>query len=184
MRVSILVTGGAGFIATTLIAASAGAWRDRTGFDKYVQGVGRQFGGLSAQPGLNIVAASICRCQCGSDDTFHLSPGYGGTRRRRDFSMRPVRPLTSRRHGGDRKMSSRCFLFQPRRVKLVSEPTIAAAVGKFLARAVLFCFPNVVGVPATQGVLLHFIRRLKKDCGQLQVVGTALNGNPICMYLI
>lgn len=56
-------------------------------------------------------------------------------------------------------------------MKLASEALITAAVEKFLRRAVLFRFPNVVGVPATHGVLLDFIRRLKADRGQLDVLG-------------
>jgi UDP-glucose 4-epimerase len=37
--------------------------------------------------------------------------------------------------------------------------------------ALLFRFPNVVGVPATHGVILDFVRRLAKDAKELQVFG-------------
>jgi UDP-glucose 4-epimerase len=56
-------------------------------------------------------------------------------------------------------------------MKLASEALITAAAEKFLDRAVLFRFPNVVGVPATHGVLLDFIRRLKQDRTKLKVLG-------------
>lgn len=56
-------------------------------------------------------------------------------------------------------------------MKLASEALITAAAEKFLERAALFRFPNVVGVPATHGVLLDFIRRLKQDRATLKVLG-------------
>ena len=56
-------------------------------------------------------------------------------------------------------------------MKLASEALITAAAEKFLERALLFRFPNVVGAPATHGVLLDFIRRLKVDPARLQVLG-------------
>ena len=56
-------------------------------------------------------------------------------------------------------------------MKLASEALITAAAETFLDRALLFRFPNVVGVPATHGVLLDFIRRLKADPKRLQVLG-------------
>lgn len=56
-------------------------------------------------------------------------------------------------------------------MKLASEAAIAAAVEKFLDVALLFRFPNVVGVPATHGVILDFVRRLASDPTELQVLG-------------
>jgi len=56
-------------------------------------------------------------------------------------------------------------------MKLASEALITAAAEKFLSRALLFRFPNVVGVPATHGVLLDFMRRLKIDSSYLTVLG-------------
>jgi UDP-glucose 4-epimerase len=63
-------------------------------------------------------------------------------------------------------------------MKLASEALIAAAAEQFLSRAVLFRFPNVVGVPATHGVLLDFVRRLKADRRQLQVLGDGTQRKP------
>ncbi len=56
-------------------------------------------------------------------------------------------------------------------MKLASEAAISAAAEKFLDVALLFRFPNVVGVPATHGVLLDFMRRLRQDRCVLQVLG-------------
>lgn len=56
-------------------------------------------------------------------------------------------------------------------MKLASEAIITAAVEKFLGRALLFRFPNVVGLPATHGVILDFIRRLRSDPDHLDVLG-------------
>jgi UDP-glucose 4-epimerase len=56
-------------------------------------------------------------------------------------------------------------------MKLASEAIVTAAVEKFLTRALLFRFPNVVGLPATHGVILDFIRRLRSDADCLEVLG-------------
>lgn len=59
-------------------------------------------------------------------------------------------------------------------MKLASEAMITAAAEKFLGRALLFRFPNVVGLPATHGVILDFIRRLRSNPGCLEVLGDGL----------
>lgn len=56
-------------------------------------------------------------------------------------------------------------------MKLASEAIISSAAESFLSRASLFRFPNVVGVPATHGVILDFIRKLKIDFSRLEVLG-------------
>jgi UDP-glucose 4-epimerase len=56
-------------------------------------------------------------------------------------------------------------------MKLASEAMITAAVEKFLGRALLFRFPNVVGLPATHGVILDFVRRLRSEPDHLDVLG-------------
>lgn len=56
-------------------------------------------------------------------------------------------------------------------MKLASEAQIRAAVEAFLPRADIFRFPNVIGVPATHGVIFDFIRKLKATPDQLQVLG-------------
>jgi UDP-glucose 4-epimerase len=56
-------------------------------------------------------------------------------------------------------------------MKLASEAMISAAVENFLARAFIFRFPNVIGTPATHGVILDFIRKLKSAPKNLSVLG-------------
>jgi UDP-glucose 4-epimerase len=56
-------------------------------------------------------------------------------------------------------------------MKLASEAQIRAAVEAHGFRADIFRFPNVVGVPATHGVMLDFIRRLQADPARLEVLG-------------
>ena len=56
-------------------------------------------------------------------------------------------------------------------MKLASEAAISAAAERFLQQALIFRFPNVVGVPATHGVILDFIGRLRQTPEYLQVLG-------------
>jgi UDP-glucose 4-epimerase len=56
-------------------------------------------------------------------------------------------------------------------MKLASEATITAALESHLQRAFLFRFPNVIGVPATHGVIQDFMRKLKATPGNLDVLG-------------
>jgi UDP-glucose 4-epimerase len=65
-------------------------------------------------------------------------------------------------------------------MKLASEAQISAACESFLERANIFRFPNVVGVPATHGVMLDFVRKLAATPGQLDVLG---NGTQQKAYL-
>jgi UDP-glucose 4-epimerase len=56
-------------------------------------------------------------------------------------------------------------------MKLASEAAISAALESHLQRAYLFRFPNVIGIPATHGVIQDFIRKLKATPGNLDVLG-------------
>jgi UDP-glucose 4-epimerase len=56
-------------------------------------------------------------------------------------------------------------------MKLASEALISAAAESYLSRSNLFRFPNVVGVPATHGVILDFINKLKVNGSRLDVLG-------------
>jgi UDP-glucose 4-epimerase len=56
-------------------------------------------------------------------------------------------------------------------MKLASEALISAAAESYLSRVNLFRFPNVVGAPATHGVILDFISKLKLNCTRLDVLG-------------
>jgi len=56
-------------------------------------------------------------------------------------------------------------------MKLASEALISSAAEAYLGRANLFRFPNVVGVPATHGVILDFINKLASAPESLEVLG-------------
>ena len=56
-------------------------------------------------------------------------------------------------------------------MKLASEALISAAAESYLERANLFRFPNVVGIPATHGVILDFINKLLVNPEKLHVLG-------------
>lgn len=56
-------------------------------------------------------------------------------------------------------------------MKLASEAQLSAACEDFLGRVNIFRFPNVVGVPATHGVILDFINKLINTPSYLQVLG-------------
>jgi UDP-glucose 4-epimerase len=56
-------------------------------------------------------------------------------------------------------------------MKLASEALISAAAESYLSQANIFRFPNVVGVPATHGVILDFVKKLIADPDQLSVLG-------------
>lgn len=56
-------------------------------------------------------------------------------------------------------------------MKLASEAQISAAAESFVECASIFRFPNVVGTPATHGVLLDFVRKLRRDPSHLEVLG-------------
>ena len=56
-------------------------------------------------------------------------------------------------------------------MKLASEAAISAALESHLERAFVFRFPNVIGVPATHGVILDLIRKLNAAPENLDVLG-------------
>lgn len=65
-------------------------------------------------------------------------------------------------------------------MKMASEALICAAGENFLEKANIFRFPNVVGTPATHGVIYDFIKKLKNDRDNLNVLG---NGSQQKIYL-
>jgi len=56
-------------------------------------------------------------------------------------------------------------------MKLASEAAISAALESYLKSAYIFRFPNVIGVPATHGVIADFVRKLRATPDQLEVLG-------------
>ena len=65
-------------------------------------------------------------------------------------------------------------------MKLASEALISASVESYLDKAYIFRFPNVIGTPATHGVILDFINKLKINNTFLDVLG---NGTQQKSYL-
>lgn len=65
-------------------------------------------------------------------------------------------------------------------MKLACEAMISAAVESFLQKAYIYRFPNVIGTPATHGVILDFIQKLKMTPDRLEVLG---NGSQRKGYL-
>ena len=63
-------------------------------------------------------------------------------------------------------------------MKLASEAQIRAAVENFLPGASVFRFANIVGTPATHGVVLDFVRRLLDTPDQLVVRGDGTQRKP------
>jgi len=62
--------------------------------------------------------------------------------------------------------------------KLGSEAIISAALERFLERAWIFRFPNVIGGRATHGAIFDFIRKLRKNPGELEVLGDGSQEKP------
>jgi UDP-glucose 4-epimerase len=65
-------------------------------------------------------------------------------------------------------------------MKLASEAQICAALEGQGRKASIFRFPNVVGAPATHGVIFDFINKLQADKSHLPVLG---DGNQQKVYL-
>jgi len=56
-------------------------------------------------------------------------------------------------------------------MKAASEAQVSAAKELFLSSANIFRFPNVVGVPATHGIIIDLIKKLKENSKTLNVLG-------------
>lgn len=63
-------------------------------------------------------------------------------------------------------------------MKLASEAQAAAAAEAFLSQVLIYRFPNVVGIPATHGVILDFVRRLRDEPAVLRVLGDGTQRKP------
>jgi UDP-glucose 4-epimerase len=63
-------------------------------------------------------------------------------------------------------------------MKLASEGCISAAVEAWLGRADVFRFPNVIGSRATHGAIFDFVRKLRKNPAQLDVLGDGSQQKP------
>ena len=56
-------------------------------------------------------------------------------------------------------------------MKLASEAMIGASLEQGVKKSFVFRFPNVVGTPATHGVIYDFVKKLKQDPELLEVLG-------------
>lgn len=63
-------------------------------------------------------------------------------------------------------------------MKLASEGVLSAALERFLDRLWIFRFPNVVGSRATHGAIHDFIEKLRRDPGELEVLGDGSQDKP------
>lgn len=63
-------------------------------------------------------------------------------------------------------------------MKLASEGVITAALERFLTRAWIFRFPNVVGGRATHGAIYDFLQKLKRNPAELEVLGDGSQEKP------
>ncbi len=63
-------------------------------------------------------------------------------------------------------------------MKLASEGIITAALERFLKQAWIYRFPNVVGSRATHGAIYDFLKKLKKNPAELEVLGDGSQEKP------
>ncbi len=63
-------------------------------------------------------------------------------------------------------------------MKLASEGAITAALERFLKRAWICRFPNVVGSRATHGVIFDFLKKLAANAAELEVLGDGKQEKP------
>jgi UDP-glucose 4-epimerase len=63
-------------------------------------------------------------------------------------------------------------------MKLASEGAITAAVENYLDRVHIFRFPNVIGAPATHGVIFDLLMKLRRSSGELEVLGNGRQQKP------
>ena len=63
-------------------------------------------------------------------------------------------------------------------MKLASEAICCAASESFLEKLIIYRFPNVVGYPATHGVIYDFLNKLKIDRNKLDVLGDGSQQKP------
>jgi UDP-glucose 4-epimerase len=63
-------------------------------------------------------------------------------------------------------------------MKLASEGTISAALEHYLKEVWIFRFPNVVGARATHGAIYDFMRKLRHNANELEVLGDGTQEKP------
>lgn len=63
-------------------------------------------------------------------------------------------------------------------MKLASEAILRSASQDFIKKCLIFRFPNVIGYPATHGVIIDFLRKLKISPDELIVLGNGKQNKP------
>ncbi|MDR3736255.1 MAG: SDR family NAD(P)-dependent oxidoreductase [Acidobacteriaceae bacterium] len=63
-------------------------------------------------------------------------------------------------------------------MKLAAEGLISAAVEAYLDQAHIFRFPNVLGPRLTHGIIYDFLNKLKRNPGELEVLGNGTQQKP------
>jgi UDP-glucose 4-epimerase len=206
---NVLVTGGAGFVAATLLqrlldrgatvlaldnlcrGALANiqpllsnprlrfievALDDLAAFRQAVAGTGLQFSAIWHLAANSDIPAGVADPRIDLRDTFMTT--FNSLLVAKEFGIRRYYFASSSAiYGdfGDREITESIGPVLPisnyGAMKLASEGQISAAVESFLDQALLFRFPNVVGTPATHGVILDFVRKLKATPDVLEVLG-------------
>lgn len=217
---SILITGGAGFVGVNLIEALRARGSDVVVFDNYCRGRPEHLQRFQGQSGFHAeqveltdlaayraamasamarapvqevwhlaansdIPAGIADPHVDLNDTFMTT--FNTLLLMREFGIKVIAFASSSAVYGDlgdirlREETGPLFpISNYGAMKLASEAAISAAVESHLERAFMFRFPNVVGVPATHGVILDFIRRLTENPQRLDVLG---NGTQQKCYL-
>ena len=217
---TVLVTGGAGFVAATLVKRLLKRGERVLAIDNLSRGRLRNVGEATAHPRFSFLQVDMADLAAFRDalrthawfgtltDVWHLAANSdipAGSRDPqidlRDTYLTTLNSLILMEELGIRRLffasSSAIYGDHENRVltedigpllpisnygamKLASEASISAAAEKFLEKALLFRFPNVVGTPATHGVIRDFILRLRQNPECLQVLG---NGTQQKSYL-
>ena len=217
---SIMITGGAGFVASTLVGRLLAAGERVVAIDNLCRGSLRNLTEYAAHPNLEFLELDVCdlprlraavKRSCVTEqitEVWHLAANsdipagvedpdvdlqntfittFNTLLVMREYRIPSLLFSSSSaiygNHGEEilRETSGPLFpISNYGAMKLASEAQISAAAEHFLDRAVIFRFPNVVGVPATHGVILDLIRKLKLDPAVLHVLG---NGSQQKSYL-
>jgi len=216
---TVVVSGGAGFIGTNLVARLLADGVRVVAIDNFLRGARSNLVDVLGHPAFDLIEADLAdpvacadafdaaAANAGSiDAVWHLAANSdiaAGTsdpridlrdsflttfeillQMRRLGIPRLLFASSSAIYGdhGDAELSEDVGPFFPvsnyGAMKLASEAQASAAAEAFLAQVIHFRFPNVIGVPATHGVLVDFITRLKAEPDVLRVLGDGTQRKP------
>lgn len=216
---AVVVTGGAGFIGTNLIARLLERGETVHAIDNFSRGSRANLAAVAAHPAFHLIEADLAdpgACENAFDAAaarvgkidavWHLAANSdiaAGTadpridlrdsfltsfevllQMRRLGIPRLLFASTSAVYGdhGETELTEDIGPLFPvsnyGAMKLASEAQASAAAEAYLQQVICFRFPNVIGVPATHGVLIDFIRRLKDAPQALRVLGDGTQRKP------